>query len=42
MNNNMTTFLTHYLQNKDKLWDYYELCGNPQVNVDIIKALTVE
>lgn len=33
----MTTFLTHYLQNKDKLWDYYELCGNPQVNVDIIK-----
>ena len=33
----MATFLTHYLQNKDKLWDYYELCGNPQVNVDIIK-----
>ena len=33
----MTNFLTHYLENKDKPWDYYELCGNPQVNLDTIK-----
>jgi hypothetical protein len=33
----MANFITHYLENKDKPWDYYELCGNPQVNLDIIK-----
>lgn len=33
----MANFITHYLENRDKSWDYYELCGNPQVNLDIIK-----
>lgn len=33
----MANFLTHYLNNKDKSWDYYELCGNPQVTLDIIR-----
>jgi hypothetical protein len=29
-------FLEHYKKHRDKDWDYYELCRNPQVSFDMI------
>lgn len=37
----MTSFIEYYRENKDKKWDYYELCKNPQVQLEDIGELRV-
>ena len=37
----MTSFIEYYRENKNEKWDHYELCRNPQVQLDDISELCV-
>ena len=37
----MTTFIQFYRENKGKHWDYYELCKNPQVQLEDLREFPI-